>query len=305
MVLGSVQDLDDEGRVYERTWQLPKDCQVLAERIKADGLGLVTVDGLGYAIAGDSHNYAVVGSALAGLAKVAERTGCAIRGLTHPPKGSSDPTTAAIGSTAWTAIPRVVIVLGRDPDDDDRRVVRVSKTNFVDPGHGWAWSIAGDETTEAGYVTSVARSDVATETLTAGPESGEERTAQGEAVDWLRDHLYGGERPAGDILPAAKKAGHSERTLRRAKAALHVASVKAAFGDGWVWRLPDTQGCHEGSLPAPANSVGSLGNSPAELPVSAQTGPPGHEGCHDQVSGNLGNLGDDSQEVDGHEEVGS
>jgi putative DNA primase/helicase len=131
-VLADVEDVDDEGRTYRRPWRLPKDCSVLETFIHGGAIRLLVVDGLGYSITGDSHNYAVVGSALSALSGVAERTGCAIVGLTHPPKGGSDPVTAAIGSTAWTAIPRVVWVLGTDPEDESeqRRVCRVSKTNY-------------------------------------------------------------------------------------------------------------------------------------------------------------------------------
>jgi hypothetical protein len=101
-LFGDVDDLDDEGNHYRRRWQLPKDIAVLGQAIIELGIDVVIVDGLGYSIVGDSHNYSVVGSALAALAGEAERTNVAIVGLVHPPKGVSDPVTAAIGSTAWT-----------------------------------------------------------------------------------------------------------------------------------------------------------------------------------------------------------
>jgi RecA-family ATPase len=145
-ILADVQD-DDDGRTYRRPWRLPKDCSVLESFIRDGQIRLLIVDGLGYSITGDSHNYAVVGSALSALAGVAESTGCAVLGLTHPPKGGSDPVTAAIGSAAWTAIPRIVWVLGVDPEDktEQRRVCRVSKTNYRQPDNGIGFSIDNDE----------------------------------------------------------------------------------------------------------------------------------------------------------------
>lgn len=47
-------------------------------------LGLVVVDGVGYWVTGGG--YTSVGAALTGLGSSAERTGCAILGLTHPPR---------------------------------------------------------------------------------------------------------------------------------------------------------------------------------------------------------------------------
>lgn len=139
VILGLVGDVDKAGLGYERPWRLPDDCEALATRISHDGLDLVVVDGLGYAVGGDSHNYANVGSAVSALGKVAESTGCAILGLTHPPKAGADPVTAAIGSTAWTAVARVAIVLGYDPADHTSRVVRVAKTNYAEPVGGFSF----------------------------------------------------------------------------------------------------------------------------------------------------------------------
>ncbi len=249
-LLGLVEDVDDDGRRYSRPWQLPADCDVLAERIRADDLGLVVVDGLGYSIRGDSHNYAVVGSALAGLAAVAESTGCAILGLTHPPKGASDPVTAAIGSTAWTAIPRVVIVLGRHPDDETVRVVRVAKTNFQQPDHGWSFSISGDEKLEVGYVTELKTCDVAAGALVAEATSAEERDDASEAkriVETILDDNL--PMPAKDFEKEAAAAGLTERQVKagRRKAGVVAERQKDETGKviGWTVKLPDHQGTRQ------------------------------------------------------------
>jgi putative DNA primase/helicase len=239
-LLGLVHDAGDEGRAWTRPWQLPGDCDLLAERIRGLDLGLVVVDGLGYLIRGDSHNYAVVGSALAGLAQLAAATGAAVLGVTHPPKGSSDPTTAAIGSTAWTSIPRVVIVLGRDPDDEERRVVRVAKTNFAEPPAGWSWRIGSDDERQVGYVADVRVSDVEAGALVAAPETAEERGAVGEAADWLADALSAGPVTAKELLAGGRAAGHAERTVRRAKDRLGIRAVKTGLSGGWMWQLPDS-----------------------------------------------------------------
>ena len=276
-LLGSVDDFDDDGNPFPRPWRLPGDCALLAEQIVAKRLGLVVVDGLGYSASGDSHNYGNVGAALSALAGVAQQTGCAVVGLTHPPKGSSDPTTAAIGSTAWTAVPRLVVVLGREPDDEDRRVVRVSKTNFAEPSSGWSWSIGSNDALEVGYVTAVSVSDVAAEALVAAPETAEERGALGEAIDWLRDRLDSGGVGASQVIAEARKAGHSERTVRRAKTTLRVVSVKTGLTGGWAWQLPTDQG---GQPPPEDGHSPQIGQrqKPGHLRPASTSNPPDEDG---------------------------
>lgn len=64
-VLGDVEDHDDEGNPYRRRWSLPRDISILGKVIEELTIAFVVIDGLGYSIAGDSHNYTIVGSALA------------------------------------------------------------------------------------------------------------------------------------------------------------------------------------------------------------------------------------------------
>jgi hypothetical protein len=240
-VLADVQDEDDEGRTYRRPWRLPKDCSVLETFIRDGQIRLLIVDGLGYSITGDSHNYAV--SALAG---VAERTGCAVLGLTHPPKGASDPVTAAIGSTAWTAIPRVVWVLGVDPEDEteQRRVCRVSKTNYRPPDNGIGFAIGNDERFECGYVTGLGTSTVTAEVLMAARQSDGERSEREEVRDLLQSILSPGPMDTAEVLKATRASGVSDATVKRARHDLGVTSTPrkdSVTGKllGWSLALPD------------------------------------------------------------------
>jgi hypothetical protein len=249
-ILGDVEDLDDDGRPYRRPWRLPSDCVALETTIRQLGLEYVAIDGLGYSIKGDSHNYANVGSALSALASVAERTGCAIHGLTHPPKGNADAVTAAIGSTAWTAVARIIWVLGFDPTDEEpdetqrRRVVRPAPGgNYRQPSYGLSFKIAEHAETEAGFVTGLASSEVAAQAITAPPvpESDEERSALDLAVDFLRSYLAGGvEHKATEITGAAHRERISDRTLARARTRAGVHIRRDGFGKGSVvwWSIP-------------------------------------------------------------------
>jgi hypothetical protein len=243
-ILGHVEDHDDDGRPYQRPWRLPADCGVLEATIGELNLAVVTIDGLGYSVSGDSHNYANVGAALSALAGVADRTGCAILGLTHPPKGNADAVTAAIGSTAWTAVARITWVLGFDPTDEEpveekrRRVVRPAPgSNYRLPDHGLGFTIANHDETEAGFVTGLRPSDVDPQTITSPPtpESEEDRSALAQAITFLRDYLGMGAQRQTEVISAAGKAHISARTLDRARRPAGVESRRDGFGPGTVY----------------------------------------------------------------------
>jgi hypothetical protein len=246
-ILGQVEDHDDDGRPYQRPWRMPGDCDALEGTVADLGLTVVTIDGLGYSVKGDSHNYANVGAALSVLAGVAERTGCTIVGLTHPPKGSSDAVTAAIGSTAWTAIARITWVMGLDPTDeladthpDKRRVVRPAPgSNYRLPDHGLSFRIAEHDETEAGFITGLQLSDVDAQLITSPPvpDTAEERSKFQMAKDLLTDRLATCDHLSKELFLAAHE-GHdiSEKTLRRAGVDLKIEAYQV--GRQWWWRLP-------------------------------------------------------------------
>ena len=56
-----------------------------------------------------------------------------------------------------------------------------------------------------------------------------------EAIAFLKKAIAGGPQPTGELVAAAKKAGISEGTLRRAKAQLGKEIVARREGRGWVW----------------------------------------------------------------------
>jgi hypothetical protein len=246
-ILLDVEFRNDQGRVIHRPWILPDDLGILEDRIVSDNLGVVIIDGLGYMVSGDSHNYAVIGSALSGLADIAERTSASILGITHPPKGASDPVTAAIGSTAWTAIPRITWVLGRDPSQPDMRVVCVGKTNFKEPATGLSFTISDNKEHEVGFVTDIRASTVAAGDLVSVPLDAEIYSERQEAIEWLRNVLEsaGGSLAVKELNRLAREYGIADITLKRVRRDLGVIAEQHYDQDGkirgWVICLPDTK----------------------------------------------------------------
>ena len=244
IVLTDVLDIDpDSGRTFYRPWRLPEDVSILGQRIIEHGIRFLVVDGIGYSIAGDSNSYAVVGTALAALGAEADRTGVSVLGLVHPPKGGSEAVTSAIGSTAWTAIPRLVMTLGPDPTDETkvRKAVNVGKSNYRMPDRGLSFVILSDDEFECGYVGGVEGSDVSADAIMAAQPTEEERGALSEAKEFLFDLLSDGVVKYDAVVAEAKKYGIALTTLNRAKKALDIKPTHAGgFGkDGWwEWGLP-------------------------------------------------------------------
>ena len=70
------------------------------------------------------------------------------------------------------------------------------------------------------------------------PASDEERGAQAEAVEFLRDLLADGPVASNDVKRQSREAGISERTLWRAKSQIGVIATKQGMEGGWTWELP-------------------------------------------------------------------
>ena len=77
----------------------------------------------------------------------------------------------------------------------------------------------------------------ADEALQFVADDAEDRGAKADARDFLRVELEYGRVEADEILKRGRKAGHVERTLRRAKAELKIISKQD--GRVWYWSLPE------------------------------------------------------------------
>jgi putative DNA primase/helicase len=169
--------------------------------------------------------------------------------LAHPPKsGGLKAPHRILGSQAFGALARSVHVLTRDPDSDDehRRLLLPAKANLASLGAGLALRL--EQTTVAdGIIPSrvawtgeeIARS--ADDVLRALDAGGDDRAAREDAVELLRAELGDSERPVTELQEAARAAGISWSTVRRAQTDL---KIRPRRGDGiadqgrWYWRLP-------------------------------------------------------------------
>ena len=183
----------------------------------------------------DTHVSAQVRGVLAPLAKLAQETRVSILGIIHLNKKlAGNAFQRILASIDFSAAPRSVLLVGEDADDPALRHFAVVKNNLSAPAETltYHWSDGG--------FTWVGKSDLTAHQLLAPPADGEGRTALIEAKEILEDLLSGGPKSPTEIRKAAAAAGVKEATLRAAKDALGVRSVKFGFGDDgeWKWELP-------------------------------------------------------------------
>ena len=176
-------------------------------------------------------------------------------GVSHFSKGTAGrtPTERVTGSLAFAALARIVMVVAKvEPKDGEpgKRIFARAKSNIGQDGGGFEYDLEQVEVPQhVGLFASQVRwgnaiegsaRDILAEAEAPRDEDG---GAMADAKAFLRDYLSDGPKPANDVQAAARHAGLSGATLRRAKDALRVASLKAGMSGVWTWGLPE--GAHE------------------------------------------------------------
>lgn len=233
---------DDERRMVPPS--LPRDIHTLGRVIEATDAALVVIDVLmAYLGAStDSHRDQDVRGVLHQLAAMADRTGACIVLIRHLNKsGAGSPLYRGGGSIGIVGAARAAFLVGRDPADDDRRILACLKSNLAAEPASLAYRLVNAEPWgcarvewEPGPVAGMTAAH-----LLAAPSDDDERTEQDEAIEWLSDYLEarGNQAPAADVLRDALRVGIAKTTLHRARKRAGVESVKGGFGAGWTWRL--------------------------------------------------------------------
>jgi hypothetical protein len=169
---------------------------------------------------------------------------------------------AGLGSIDITGNMRSVLFLGKDPDNKDRRILAQSKSNNAKEGPSLAyvietveqeiWTDEGDAVlVEAPRLQWDGRSELTADDLQAPPEAdAEETSALEQAREFVCELLKDGPVLSEDVTNAAKQAGLSWATVKRAKI---LAGVKARTTQGegktpWEWYL-DTVDEGSGDVP--------------------------------------------------------
>jgi hypothetical protein len=225
----------------DRTPTIPVDLPAIEAAIKDVNAALLVVDPLVATLSMDTNSYKDqdVRRALAPLKVVAERSGIAVVAIRHLNKsGGTNPKYRGGGSIGLTGLARANFLFGEDPDEEGAFVMAWSKGNLAAKPPALKYRL--NETHDGLTVAWAGESPHTARSLLAEPETQEESNALADARNFLLEALADGPADSEKLKRDARKAGHSEKTLFRAKNLLSVKAQKVGFGDGqhWEWRLP-------------------------------------------------------------------
>ena|GEM_PF-3131823 len=233
---------DDQGG---HPFSMPDDLGWLERAIREVDARLIIIDPLMAFLDANtnSHRDQDIRRVLARAHALAEKTGAALSFIRHLNKTSGGPAVyRGGGSIGIIGAARSALLIARDPDDENRRVLAAVKHNLSVPPESLLFRL---ETTESGVarVTWEGTSSHQADALLAMPSTDDERRAIDDAKDFLLTVLSNGPVASSQVNSEARSAAISDITLRRAKSALGVVSRKEGMTAGWVWALPE--GAHE------------------------------------------------------------
>ena len=254
--------------------------QLEAQASRIGNVRLIVVDPLVSAVTGDSHKNTEVRRALQPLVDLASNMGAALLGISHFSKSGQgqDPASRVVGSIAFTAVARVVLVAAKVKGDDgrDRRILARGKSNIGPDDGGFEYSIAQVEAlpgiTASRIEWGALVEGSARELLTDPAEETEEGNAKDSAAEFLREVLKGDVVPVREIETEAKEAGIALHTMRRASYSLGVLKKRGAE-NRWYWSLPKLS--KTGNLSNLSNvqrldKLDNMDNSPTEINAGQQ-----------------------------------
>ena len=222
--------------------------QLLEAIEKIGGISLLVIDPVVSAVTGDSHKNTEVRRALQPLVDLAAKCDCAVLGITHFAKGGqgTDPAQRVVGSVAFTAVARVVMVAAKvkgDEEGRDARILARSKSNIGPDDGGFQYHLEQSEPIPGIHASHIAWGKAvqgtARELLTDPDEPQQEQSdasAKDAAIDFLVEILKDGSAPSKYVETEARAAGVSWATVRRAADTIGV--TKRKMNDAWYWFRP-------------------------------------------------------------------
>jgi putative DNA primase/helicase len=261
-----------------------------AEATKLGDVGLMIVDPIVNAVAGDSHKNSETRRSLQPVVDLAEQLGAAVLGISHYTKGTQgrDPIERVTGSIAFGAVPRIILGAAKMQREDGglERILVRAKSNIGPDGGGFGYvleqvELKGRRGLSASCVVWGPPLDGSAQKLLSNAEAAgdsSEGSALREAENFLRVELASGRVASKELTARARNAGISDRTLKRAKQALGVRAVRDGATGAWYSELPaDFEEIgQEGQQAGPTPYLGPLG--PLDLSTTFQEGKGGQEG---------------------------
>ncbi len=221
--------------------------QLLEAIEKIGGISLLVIDPVVSAVTGDSHKNTEVRRALQPLVDLAAKCDCAVLGITHFAKGGqgTDPAQRVVGSVAFTAVARVVMVAAKvkgDEEGQDTRILARSKSNIGPDDGGFQYHLEQSEPLPGIHASHIAWGKAVEGTareLLTDPDDGPQDDAS-DAVELLRAELDTVRWTSCDeAAKPLKAAGFSKKQIWAASKKVGVMRKKDGMKGGWMWRLRD------------------------------------------------------------------
>lgn len=230
--------------------RLPDDVDALRQLgVSIDGVDLFVIDPVANHLGGsNTDKEGEVRHAIGPLNKLADDLDCLLIGVRHPGKDRSRGAVASVlGSTAWVDVPRAVVFIARDDEDDTVRHIQVVAGNRSANGAAQAFRIEAfpvegldEPITRATPLGESAKSVDQLLDIRAVPE-----TRTGKARELLLDILEEEGEQESDALDAhvAAELGLSARTVRDARmklssdGLLKAKPIKDAEGEILRWHV--------------------------------------------------------------------
>jgi putative DNA primase/helicase len=244
-IVESIAVTDGEGlTIEEREAQLDTDIKAIETKlVDYPGIRLVVIDPLSnYLGSANMNREQEVRQVLIPLKALAARTGVAVVSVMHLNKTTD---TSAIhrvgGAVAFTGIARAAWLFTEDPEDKDKHLMLRIKGNIAKSTQGLVYRILAKpvqvegEAMQQPYIEFEGETQLDTGVLMAGRMVGRPDSQMQTAKEWLAEFLADGSQTTADIESFGKKAGHSFRTLERAKEELGAYAAK--IGRRWEWSL--------------------------------------------------------------------
>lgn len=247
-----VTDISAEGK--RRPFDPAIHTEILAEKIALIGsVKLLIFDPIVSAVAGNGNANTDVRRGLQPLVDLAQKTGCAVLGITHFSKATagSNPLERVTGSLAFGAVARVVLVTGdyeeQEEDKVTKRVLCRAKSNIGPDTGGFVFEIAEvvNDGNESFTTTRVNWGDrvegKACQLLRTVDPATNTGSALNEAKDFLEEMLSQGPASRQIIEQESKDQGIKWGTIRRAQKKLGIKPYKDGMDGGWLWSLPNAE----------------------------------------------------------------
>lgn len=219
---------------------------------------LLIVDPVVSAVAGDDHKNSSVRRSLQPLVDLASHLDLAILGISHFSKGGagSDPASRVVGSIAYSAVARIVLVASKlnKFDSGDKRIFARAKSNIGPDDGGFEYRIDQRDVYQDINASYIEWGDSvegnARDLLAEDDEEDDKNEAASDDIsEMLKQELVGDcWTPSEPVVKAIEKMGFNKKQVWKASKKIGVLRKKGGMHEGWYWRLPVSSTDSEGAI---------------------------------------------------------